>query len=547
MRAVWLVRSRQMAARFRFWLAMFGYNPRDHSISHKIYLMYAAVFYILWGFMVLTLLADGTAKILAATRITPPAMAALAIAMAGLLGWSLLAALNASRRSPILFTEEDAYLICQTPADRRAVALAWLIGQWVLPALIVGALAVTLGFGVVEANSPNGLTTADLPRYLLAGLRIVSLVLPLHLGLNALVWALGVYRLGGARQVPRLFWLPVTLIALVLVGLFSTSALSGEAGFSPAALLAPLSRPPWTTVLLPLAWPIRAGFGQLAWTSGLLLALLVAVIGLGLLAWLAADLNLSRAAIESRYTAGQFSSKQAINLQPEAESRQLQRLGIGRPASRLPGREGWLSLVWKDIIQSGRLGLLRQLFYALAIFLFSLSAALVNDWGVRAWLALLWVIVVGQIATRRLRADLALWGIFRQLPLNPGRLIMGNAVLPLILISLLSWLGLWVGRLLGADAVLANTMGLLIPGLAAGVTLAAAMDTLRLGTTASLLAGDVPQPGMLAVLLGAAFIALAAGLVWRAQTFGLILAFWLTLFTAALLLRVAASSLRRMR
>ena len=107
MGAVWLVRSRQMAARFRFWLAMFGYNPRDHSISHKIYLLYAAIFYALWGFMVLTLLADGTGKMLTATRIEPPADAALAIAAAGLLGWTLLSALGASRRSPILFTEDE--------------------------------------------------------------------------------------------------------------------------------------------------------------------------------------------------------------------------------------------------------------------------------------------------------------------------------------------------------------------------------------------------------------------------------------------------------
>ena len=38
MRAAWLVRSRQMVSDFAFWLAIIGYNRRDRSLSHRIYL-----------------------------------------------------------------------------------------------------------------------------------------------------------------------------------------------------------------------------------------------------------------------------------------------------------------------------------------------------------------------------------------------------------------------------------------------------------------------------------------------------------------------------
>jgi hypothetical protein len=256
---------------------------------------------------------------------------------------------------------------------------------------------------------------------------------------------------------------------------------------------------------------------------------------------------LSRAAMESRYMAAQAFRRQTAHLRPDATARQFQQLGIGRPAVRMPRRDGWWALIWKDQIQSSRLGRLTLLLYALAILFFGLGIVLVNDWGVRAWLALLWVIFVGQVATRRLRADLSLWGIFRSLPMPSRQLVLGDVVAPASLISLLGWIGLLIGVLLGADPILAVLTGLFIPFLTVNVILAAAVDCLRLGNTASLLAGDAPQPGILGALLGIGVIALVAASIWWAQTFGVILAVWLTLLAAAFLLGVASDQLRRMR
>ena len=53
MNAVWLVRWRQLASRMRFWTAIVGYDPRDHSLSHSIYLIYVIIFFSLWGFAML--------------------------------------------------------------------------------------------------------------------------------------------------------------------------------------------------------------------------------------------------------------------------------------------------------------------------------------------------------------------------------------------------------------------------------------------------------------------------------------------------------------
>ena len=120
MGAVWMVRSRQLFTSFRFWLALFGYNPRDHSFSQKLYLVYAAIFYLLWTFAVLSLFAGGAAQVLASlqnllgpasTGISSVANIAPAASLVGWLGlviWWLIAAYTAARRSPLNFSEEDA-------------------------------------------------------------------------------------------------------------------------------------------------------------------------------------------------------------------------------------------------------------------------------------------------------------------------------------------------------------------------------------------------------------------------------------------------------
>jgi hypothetical protein len=121
MNPVWLVRSRQMITRFRFWLILSGYNPRDHSVTHKIYLVYASIFWSIWIFAVLALAANGMAGILQSLSPGHPVDTAVLLEAISLFGWALYSAYSAARRSPIVFSEDDAYLICQTPVDRRQI------------------------------------------------------------------------------------------------------------------------------------------------------------------------------------------------------------------------------------------------------------------------------------------------------------------------------------------------------------------------------------------------------------------------------------------
>ena len=138
--AVWLVRSHQIAGDLRYWLTYIGYDKRDHSLSHKIYLAYATVFFSIWAFATLALLATFVGGILTALAAglgsaqgtgAQLAQAAAGVLALALLGWWLYTGYKAGRSSPMTFSEDDAALICQTPVSRPAVALLWMLGAWI--------------------------------------------------------------------------------------------------------------------------------------------------------------------------------------------------------------------------------------------------------------------------------------------------------------------------------------------------------------------------------------------------------------------------------
>ena len=132
MNAVWMVRSRQLASQMRFWVALVGYNPKDRSIGQNIYLVYLVVFFSLWGFAVLALLADLGAGVLILFKGFSPTWTAILIITIVLLVDAFIKGYRASKRSPFIFSDEDAALICQTPVDRRQVALAWMVTDWLV-------------------------------------------------------------------------------------------------------------------------------------------------------------------------------------------------------------------------------------------------------------------------------------------------------------------------------------------------------------------------------------------------------------------------------
>ena len=536
MKPVWMVRSRQIAQKLSFWLMLIGYDPHDHSLSHRIYLIYASVFMSLWGFAVLTLAAGATATALTSIGNGLANQAAAQISLLLLGVWSLYQLWKVSRRSPFIFSEEDAHLICQTPVNRSVVAIFWFVGDWFTQALPFWAVSVTFGFAMVEVQLAGNVTFADFFLYLASGLRALSAFFPLQLGLLAVLWALGALRLQGNREWR---WFP----RLVLIGIFLIigSLVLGIENPGWAKSIAPIGQ----GILWPLNYPLRAAFSISPWINGVVVALGIAILGLVALAIAGHGLNLSRAAQESTQREKIQTAQRYGMLDVVHEVKQRDRLGIGREPTRLPARPGLWVLPWKDVLQSRYKMGFGEVWNWLLLLGLSAGILLTPDFSSRILMFAFWVFAFGQRTTTRLRADLTNWWILRSLPFQAERLLLAELVIPWSLTVILGWLAIIIaGQGLGAFRL---AVALLMPFVCVILSLISAYDILRQSKSGMLLNGNVPGISALAILGGMLCLGFLAGIAWWLSPF-----IWISMlmtFGASILLaygtwRMAANKYR---
>jgi hypothetical protein len=530
--AAWFIRSRQMATDFRFWLAITGYNPRDHSFSQRIYLVYAAVFFSIWGFAVLSILAAAAAGLLAGLSPSTPMTAAAGLSALALTAWGLYRLFLATRRSPIVFSEEDRYLICQTPADRRSIALAWFPSAWIASALPFWAIAVIFGFAQVEIALTGKATLADAPRYVFAGLRALAVVLPMQAGLLAAVWAAGAHRLhpGQGRSPFRLLAPALVITALAL---WLGKSLPGIAFVTQIA---------WSGA----TFPLLSAYAGVAWLPGVLTAVGIAAAGLWLLRAVASEMNLNQAARES--SGEEALTAVALLGSPDqaAQARDERRLGAPR-TSRLLASPRIPALTWKQGLRVLRLFHLRTVAPWLILLSAALGGLLISGWGPQLWGLVVWALVTGQQAAAPLRRDLQRWWLLRQLPISNQRLIVLEAYPSAVLALVATWLALLAAFSLAPQVRLALVLA--APGAVAVTAAAAVLDVLRQAKSVRLAAGIIPDITALGVILGLLGPGLAlfsiyamGGQAWSSGLFSLAL----NLLLANLYLKMAASALRKM-
>jgi hypothetical protein len=536
MKPVWMVRSRQIAQRLSFWLALIGYDPHDHSLSHRIYLIYASIFMSLWAFAMLSLASSGTAIVLTALGTGSVNQIAAQISLLIFVLWFLYQLWQVSRRSPFIFSEEDAYLICQTPVKRHIVALSWFLGDWLAQALPFWALGVTFGFAMIDSRLGENVVFGDIFLYAASGFRALSLFLPLHAGLLALLWALGTLRLQGNHERR---WLP----RLVLVGiLLAAGGLIGSIGFPE---LGKLFAPLWHAVLSPVETPLQAAFSIHPWGKGLLVALGIAVLGLVALAIASKNLNLSRAAQESAQREKLATAQRYGMVDQAREIKQRERLGIGRDPTRLPARPGLWVLPWKDILQSRYEIGFGQLWNWLMLLGTSVGLLLAPDFSSRILILFYWLILVAQHTTSRLRADLRNWWLLRSLPFQAERLLLGELAIPWSMTVAIAWLAIILGgAALGVSRLL---LFLLLPPVCLILSLISAYDILRQSNAGMLLNGNVPGISWRALLGGLLCLAILMGITGLLRPLlwiGLFLAFAASVMLAYVAWRMAARKYR---
>jgi len=490
---------RRTSSRLTYWFQALGFNPRDRSCSNLLYFGYFCAFWIAWAVAVCAMLGAGLARSFEFFPAASPSNLAVQLSAIILVSWGLFELWQVTGHSPFVFSESDAYLLCQTPVHRRSVALAWFLMDWFGTAFFFAVGAIVFSFALTDIALSDMASFQRLPSYFASSLRSLIVILPLQMGLQAGMYGLGALRLRRDRPPGKRFWLRLAALPLGL-------------GF-----VAALFSPDWTIILTPLTFPLQAAYvnGLLpdAWLIRAGLAWLVLALGMaGLLVW-TDRMHLGQAAQETRLEATIRLARGVMNYELVEILQRQNKMKATRPPSRLPIRRGVWMIIWQNLVQWSRsLRAAQVMHWALVVFL-SLGAFLSSDWVVQLVLGGLWAVSLGSLATDRLRSNLARWWLLRSLPLQNAKIILSLLAPAWGIGVLLSWLALALtGTSLGWLAAA------LLPFLAACAALGSTLDIIshakaRVLMMPGLAEENVPHQDIQGVLIILIAVGLPLGLL----------------------------------
>jgi hypothetical protein len=502
--AVWMLRKKQVLSSIRYWLSITGYDSRDQSLLMRIYLLYLVAFFSVWVLAVIFLLSSFIVNTLA------PSIEALGVPLSTftislvtllLFLWASYSMYQASKQSPIVFSEDDAYLLCQTPVNRRSVTFAWLSSQWPNSALLILAGTFTLGIALLEFDASTGMKILSPGCLVLSALKPLSVIIPLHLGLFSAIWVVGVLRLRQDTETVSAMKVVRVIVLILAVGL--TVALL-------ESLVAPVSPSLIQRGFLLLRFPMEAAFFQDRWSLGLTISFGFMAANLALL-WLTSDgLNLNLAAQETRRSQARVSAMKMGDFDRAREISDLDHLGtMHTPSKVLTLHPPWL-LIWKDGVQSMRNLTASRFWPWMLLLLITIPLALRLNGSDLLGMAIYWTLLVGQRTTGKLRDELGYWWLVGSLPLPAKRIILQNIVLPVSGVVSITWIAMWVGDLIGLSP--SPILVCAVPFTVVGISFSAAYDLLRHANVSLLMDGQRPNFGPLGLVLALLCLAVPFGL-----------------------------------
>ncbi|PKO02795.1 MAG: hypothetical protein CVU43_06010 [Chloroflexi bacterium HGW-Chloroflexi-5] len=482
MKALHWLRSKQEENELGYWLSFAAYDQRDRSIINKAYFLYLVIFLLIWLMMVLFFFAKYGGMALALISPDQAANTTMLLEWAVLVCWNLVRLFQASRRSPIFFSETDKALVCQTPVSRRALVIRWLWMPWFKSALPFWLLAIVLGFSTAELYYSGADTANAFFNYVSFGLRTLLQIIPIHLAFYAFQWSVGVLRL---RKNDQKNWImfPAVALGLIPLGILITNnTLYSLFDNTPLNLF---MNPDYIIGSASSSMPLSI-------SSTLLMLVLLFIVS--------PHFNLKRAAqetseLEFLTTASKYGFTDLV------EQRRLQNRLSSKRKFTLPAKhKGSAALSWKNRIQVLRGWNWKQLFPLLTVFSISLGLPLVPGLVSKSLALFFLVLKIGPILTQRLRSDLACWPILQQLPLRKQQILVQDLISSLPMLLAAGLLGL------GFSAILSITVAInylfIMPGLLATIACTAAIDVLRKSKRDLLINGNVPSVGTQGVILG---------------------------------------------
>jgi len=485
MKAIHWIRSRQEFEELSYWLSIVSYNPKDRSFSNRMYLIYLLVFFSIWWFIVLVWFANTGGMLLSMLFPMAEMAGAVTLELLVLLIWFLTVLVLALRRSPVTFSEEDAYIVCQMPLGPRKLVLRWSFLPWIKSLIPFLILAMALGFSLADvALKAEGVTDPSVFAYVIEGLQAALVVIPIHLTAFALVWANGIWFMTHKRR--KAAWIfPALTVLFVGVGV---AAFLGVA--VPDFIVIAIA-------LLPAA--LMVGFGAGILGPILLIITILSVAAMGLMVLSAARFSASQAAQE---TQTQVSNRELrrYGFIAQVRERQMQkRLGTTRRTRWQPKWTGAAALIWKDLLETRRSFDILY-FYQLLVFMgVGLGLVFIPTLGGRIILILTWAMQASKFLTARLREDLTHWTITRQAPLHPMRWILADLSVPSGIVLLAGMVGMLGGAALIGQFPLVEVLTL--PGMIASMACVSAAVILKNARIDLLMAGRAPGVNEFGVLL----------------------------------------------
>jgi len=489
MHAIHWLRSRQEESEWTFWLALVGYNPRDHSLNNRIYLVYLILFFTAWTFITLTLFAAYGAQIITFLDAAEPVRAAIFLESLLLGLWAIYLTFQALKRSPVRFSEPDAELLCQMPVDHRYLTMRWMAMPWLKSAIPFWLTAVILGFSLAGTVLPGRITGVDFLTYAWFGLRALLVIVPVHLSLYTLQWMMGVVRLQQDRDERWLGYL--VLAGMVIVFGFQVISFT----IAPTSFQGSIhGMVEGTTYLL------SPGFVTGPLIPSYLISWLLTIGLLGFLYRISAAFNLTRAAQETKSTELLDAARRYGFITYAENLKTQQRLVKTRHASRLPASAGVGVLLWKDMLQTQRTFKLSSVLSWLNIASFMVILPLIPDSLSRLFLIAIWAIQIGQVAVFRLRGDFSHWSMIRQLPFAHKDFILLEVRSAYVASIIISSLGLLVGSIISKSPLIGWI--LMLPGIIATIGGISTWDVIRRSRSDLLLVETVPGVSEWGILLG---------------------------------------------
>ena len=485
MNAVHWLRKRIEEWELVYWLSIVAYDKDDHSFNNRVYLIYLFLFFSAWTFMVLIFFAQCGATVLDLINAADPVRGAVVLEILFLGLWNLISCWRAMKKSPVVFSKQDAALICQMPINRRQVVMRWFFLPWLKSAFPIWLLTMVIGFSVAEVVMADSLAVIT---YLVYGFRAWIVILPVHLALFSLQWVLGILRLRNDLKFRWLRWIVILLTALLLV-LFLITAFNG-------------SFPLLNDTGMNFLFPVRAAFERSSLTIPLGVNWIAALISLGILFQVSNFISLTRAAQETQEEE-MLNQAARFGLNSYAEELKIrQKLGVSQRPSRLPKSIIRARvLVWKGFIQTKRNWKWSSLMDWFTTFSIVIGFPFITDVGNRAFIIAFWSIRLGLMAVKRLRNDLACWQIVRQLPISADRFLFWELSPTFFLSIVISLLGMVFSTLVVKS--FDPGFALIIPGIIAAVISTAAYDVIRRAKSGHLLNGAAPDISAVGYALGA--------------------------------------------